>query len=62
MSRREAGEKEKESKKARRARWEGEKENFPLPIVPLALSIFFRYCYFNRDTQGTLRTTGPQAT
>ena len=25
---------------------------FPLPIVPRALSIFFDYCYFYRDTQG----------
>ena len=24
---------------------------FPLPIVPRALSIFFDYCYFYRDTQ-----------
>ena len=35
-------------KKRKRARGE---RLFPLPIVPRALSIFFDYCYFYRDTQ-----------
>ena len=35
----------REKKRAREPRL------FPLPIVPRALSIFFDYCYFYRDTQ-----------
>ena len=36
------------AERKRRAR---EPRLFPLPIVPRALSIFFDYCYFYRDTQ-----------
>ena len=60
MSRREAEEKQKESKKARGARWEGEKENFPLPIVPLALSIFSVIAIFIGILRGLFEQLDPR--
>ena len=46
----------RKKKRARGARYEGEKEKrgsrlFPLPIFPCALSNFSNYCYFYMDTQ-----------
>ena len=44
---------ERKKKRARRVRWEGEDRSllFLLLIVPRALSTFFDYCHFYRDTQ-----------
>ena len=52
LRRREAGRKKK---KARGARWEGEKRSlFPLPIVPLALAIFSIIALFIGIASGSL--------